>query len=73
MCCAVLSHSVVSDSFDPMDCSPSSVHEILQARILDWIAMPTPGDLPNPGIKPRSPAMQADSLPAELPGKSYNT
>ena len=73
MCCAVLSRSVVSDSFDPMDCSPSSVHGILQARILDWIAMPTPGDLPNPGIKPMSPAMQADSLPAELPGKSYNT
>ena len=34
------SHSVVSDSFDPMDCSPpgSSVHRILQARILEWVA-----------------------------------
>ena len=30
---------------------------------------PPTGDLPNPGIKPRSPALQADSLPAELPGK----
>ena len=30
---------------------------------------PSPGDLPNPGIKPRSPALQADSLPAEPPGK----
>ena len=30
----------------------------------------SPGDLPNPGIKPRSPALQADSLPAELPGKA---
>ena len=30
---------------------------------------PTPGDLPNPGIEPWSPALQADSLPAELPGK----
>ena len=30
---------------------------------------PSPGDLPNSGIKPRSPALQADSLPAELPGK----
>ena len=29
----------------------------------------SPGDLPNPGIKPRSPALQADSLPAESPGK----
>jgi len=30
---------------------------------------PPPGDLPNPGIKPRSPALQADSLPTEPPGK----
>ena len=30
---------------------------------------PSPGDLPNPGIKPRFPALQVDSLPAELPGK----
>ena len=33
----------------------------------------TPGDLPNPGIKSRSPALQADSLPSEPPGKSKNT
>ena len=31
---------------------------------------PSPGDLPNPGIKPRSPMLQVDSLPAELPGNS---
>ena len=30
---------------------------------------PSPGDLPNPGIEPRSPALQADSLPREPPGK----
>ena len=46
---------------DPMDCSPpgSSVHEVLQARILEWLPFPSPGDLPNPGIKPRlsSPAL----------------
>ena len=30
---------------------------------------PPPGDLPNPGIKPRSPALQADALPSEPPGK----
>ena len=30
---------------------------------------PSPGDLPNPGIKPRSPTLQADSLPAEPQGK----
>ena len=34
---------------------------------------PPPGDLPNPGIEPRPPALQADSLPAESPGKSKNT
>ena len=40
---------------DPMDCSPpgSSVHGILQARILEWVC-PPPGDLPNPGIEPVS-------------------
>ena len=32
---------------------------------------PSPGDLPNPGIKPRFPASQADSLPAEPPGKPW--
>ena len=34
---------------------------------------PSPGDLPDPGIKPRSPALQADSLPAELPAKPLST
>ena len=34
---------------------------------------PPPGDLPNPGIKPRSPTLQADSLPSEPPGKPKNT
>ena len=35
--------------------------------------LPSPGDLPNPGIKPRSPALQVDSLPAEPQGKTKNT
>ena len=41
---------------NPKDCSPlgSSVHVILQARILEWVACPPPGDLPDPGIKPAS-------------------
>ena len=41
---------------DPMDCSPpgSSVHGTLQTRILEWIAIPSSGDLPNPGIEPTS-------------------
>ena len=98
---------------DPMDCSllGSSVHGILQASILEWVAFPSPGHLPNPGSNPdlphcrrilyhlshqgsqeywsgwpipspgdlpeagielQSPALQVDSLPAELPGKPYS-
>ena len=59
---------------DPMDCSlpGSSVLGILQARMLEWLPFPSPGDLPNPGIKPRSPALQADSLPSDLPVNSVS-
>ena len=47
-----------------MDCSPggSPVHGILQPRMLEWVAISNFKGLPNPGIKPRSPALQADSL-----------
>ena len=40
--------------WDPKDWSPpgSSVHGTLQARMLEWVAMPFPGDLPDPGIEP---------------------
>ena len=34
-----------------------------------WLPFPSPGDLSNPGIKPRSVALQADSLPSEPPGR----
>ena len=43
------------------------------SRILEWVAYLSPGDLPDPGIKLGSPALQADSLPFELPGKPKNT
>ena len=42
---------------NPVDCT---AHGILQARILEWVAFPFSGDLPNPGIKSRSPAWQVD-------------
>ena len=60
---------------DPMGCRlpGSSVHGILQARILEWVVISFPGDLPHPGIEPRSPALQVDSLPTEPQGKSKNT
>ena len=45
--------------WDPIDCSPpgSSVHGVLQA--VEWLPCPPPGDLPNPGFKPVSPATPA--------------
>ena len=51
-----------------MDCSlpGSSVHRILQARALEWVAMPSSRDLPNlriEAVSPASPALQVDSLP----------
>ena len=56
---------------DSMDCSPpgSSVYGILQARILEWVAIPFSRDLSDLGIKPGSPTLQADSLLSELPEK----
>ena len=66
----LLSCSAVSDSLRPLDCSPpgSSVHRIFQARILEWVAFPPPGYLPDPGIEPASTgssALQVDSSPPE--------
>ena len=107
MCVCLFAQSCLN-LCDPMDCSPPgfSVHGILQARILEWGAMPSsrgssqprdwthvshvaggfftiwatreaqeywsgysnpsPEDLPDPGIEPGSPALQANSLSAEL-------
>ena len=44
-------------------------HGILQARILAWVAIPISGNLPNLGIGPMSPSLQADALLSEPPGK----
>ena len=59
----------------PNLCSPMdyTVYGILQARILEWVLSLLQGNLPNPGIEPRSPALQAHSLPAEPQGKPKNT
>ena len=59
---------------NPMDCSPpgSSVHGILQARILEWVAIPPLGDLPNSGMEPKSltsPALAGRFFTTEPPGK----
>ena len=111
LCCAGLHCSVMSDSVIPWTAAhqASLSMGILQARILEWVAMPSSrrssqpsdqiqvsciagrfftvrtnreaqeywsgpipssGDFPDPGIELGSPALQADSLPVELPGKS---
>ena len=55
--------------FDPVDCSPlgCSVHGILQQEHRSGLPFPSLKDLPDPGIQPRSPALQADSLSNEPP------
>ena len=57
---------------DPMECSlpASSIHGIFQARVLKRVAISFSRDLSDAGVKPESPAFQADALPSEPPGKS---
>ena len=55
---------------DPMD---DTVHGILQARILEWVAVSFSRGSSQPGIEPRSPSLPVDSLPAEPQGKPTNT
>ena len=58
--------------WNPMDRNPPccSVHEILQARILEWVALPSSmGFSQTPGIEPQSPIVRVDYLPSEPPGK----
>ena len=66
--------SAASDLCDPRDFSSpgSSVHGILQARILEWVAIYPSGDFCDPGIEPTSPASPALAggfLTTEPPGK----
>ena len=76
--CDSNSSSVVAQSCPTlcnlMDCSPpgSSVHGILQARTLQWVAIPFSRGSSWPRIESGSPALQADSLPSEPPGKPLN-
>ena len=61
------SHSVVFDSLGPHGL------EFSGPECWSGYSFPSPGALPNPGIEPRSPALQVDSLPAEPQGKPKNT
>ena len=60
---------------DPVDCTlpGSSVHGILQAKILEWVAISFSRRSSNPGIKPGSPALQADALSPEPPVRLVST
>ena len=57
---------------DPMGCSPpgSSVHGIFRQEYCSGLPFPSPGNLPNPGIEPRSPVLQADSFTTEPSGRT---
>ena len=70
LCCCLVAKSCLT-LCNPVDCSPpvSSVHGISQAKYWSGLPFPSPRDLPDPGIEPGSPALQADSLPSEPPGK----
>ena len=68
MCLYLVSQSCLT-LYDP--CQAPMFMESLQASILEWVAMPPPGDLSYAGIKPRSPALQEDFLMCELPEKPY--
>ena len=65
----------MSNPLQPTDCSlpGSSVHRILQARGLEWGAISFSTRSSDPGIEPGSPALQADALTSEPPGKPPNS
>ena len=69
--CCVLSRSGVSDSLDHMDCSAPG--RFSRQEYWNRLPCPPPGDLLNPGIEPRSPTLQMDSLPSEPRGKPKKT
>ena len=55
--------------WDPMDCSPTRILHPWNFPGKSGLPFPSPGDLPNTGIEPRSSALQADALPSEPPGR----
>ena len=70
-----VSYSVVSDSATPWTVAlqaPVSVGFSRQ-EYCNGMPFPSPGDLPIPGMEPGSPALQADSLQSEPPGKTFTS
>ena len=71
-CCCLIAKSCLTlfATLWTIACLPgSSVHGIAQARILEWVAIPPPGDLPDPGIEPASSCIGKWILYTEPPGK----
>ena len=70
--CVCVSHSVLSDSLtltpQTVVCQAPLSMEFSRQEYWSGLPFPSPGNLPNPGIKPWSPTLQADSLSSELPG-----
>ena len=67
-----VSHSVVSNFLQPHGLQPPQAplsKGFLRQEYWSGLPFSPPGDLPNPGIEPGSPILQADSLPSEPPGK----
>ena len=70
----MLNHSVMSDFATPWTVAHQALLDMGFSRQVYWsrLPCPPPGDLPNPGIEPRSPALQTNSLPSEPQGKPKN-
>ena len=73
-CTSYVFSSLCPTLCNPMDCSlpDSSVRGIFLARVLAWVAIPTPGHLPDPRMEPAfsvSPALAGRFFTTELPGK----
>ena len=70
--CVCLVAQVCLTLYDPIDCSPPDPpsREFSGQEYWSGLPCPSPVDLPNPGMEPRAPALQADSLPYEPPGKA---
>ena len=67
-CVSVLVTQLCPTLCNPL-CSPPGSMEFSRREYWSGLPLPSPGDLPNPGIELRSPALQDDSLPSEPPGK----
>ena len=72
----MLGHSVMSNSLRPHGLQPVRLPcpwGFSRQEYWSGLPCPPPGDLPNPGMEPRFPALQVNSLPSEPPGKPMNT